>query len=91
MYFTRLAVVLSLAVSALALPTAIPGAAPKQKRAGVLKATSYADFQVSDGVAGNALNEVLAKFPVSPPAHPHQGERKQGEKTRRETDPRPNA
>ncbi len=32
---------------------------------GVLTVSNYADFQVSDGVAGNALDEVKAKFPVS--------------------------
>ena len=32
---------------------------------GVLTATTYANFQISDGVAGNALDEVNAKFPVS--------------------------
>ncbi|KAF2684022.1 hypothetical protein K458DRAFT_431639 [Lentithecium fluviatile CBS 122367] len=37
-------------------------AAPVAKRA--LTAQSYADFQVSDGVAGNAQAEVLAKFPI---------------------------
>jgi len=35
---------------------------PKIKRA--LSAQSYSQFQVSDGVAGNALAEVNAKFPV---------------------------
>ncbi|KAF2196774.1 hypothetical protein GQ43DRAFT_435717 [Delitschia confertaspora ATCC 74209] len=34
------------------------------KRAAVLKKTSYANFQISDGVAGNALAEVMAKFPI---------------------------
>jgi hypothetical protein len=31
----------------------------------VLTVQDYADFQISDGVAGNALDEVNAKFPVS--------------------------
>ena len=62
MYFSKIAVVLSVAVSALALPAL---EAPKQKRAGVLTVQDYADFQVSDGVAGNALAEVQANFPVS--------------------------
>lgn len=57
------AAVLFLAASALALPTA-QDAAP-HKRAAVLTKQSYAQFQVSDGVAGNALAEVQAKFPVS--------------------------
>lgn len=50
----------SLVTSALALPTATT----QQKRAGVLTAQDYADFQISDGVAGDALAEVQAKFPV---------------------------
>lgn len=55
--------VLFLAASVLALPTAQDG---NHKRAAVLTKQSYAQFQVSDGVAGNALAEVQAKFPVSP-------------------------
>ncbi|KAF4122554.1 hypothetical protein GMORB2_7546 [Geosmithia morbida] len=64
MYFSK-TLVLSFAVSALALPTALQGKA--QKRAGVLSASdyaNYADFQISDGVAGNALDEVNEKFPI---------------------------
>ncbi|KAF2488945.1 hypothetical protein BU16DRAFT_553686 [Lophium mytilinum] len=34
------------------------------KRAAVLTTRAYADFQISDGVAGNALAEVQAKFPI---------------------------
>jgi hypothetical protein len=37
--------------------------------ASVLTVQDYADFQVSDGVAGDALNEVNAKFPVSSPKY----------------------
>lgn len=37
---------------------------PVQKRADLLQTQSYADFQISDGVAGNALAEVAANFPV---------------------------
>lgn len=59
--------VLFLAASALALPTAQDG---HHKRAAVLTKQSYAQFQVSDGVAGNALAEVQAKFPVSTTATP---------------------
>lgn len=55
--FFKATIILSLALSALALPT--------QKRAGVLTQQAYADFQISDGVAGDALAEVQAKFPVS--------------------------
>lgn len=54
--------ILFLAASALALPTAQDA---HHKRAAVLTKQSYAQFQVSDGVAGNALAEVQAKFPVS--------------------------
>lgn len=57
MYF-KATLLFSLAVSALAVPTT-------HKRAAVLTKRAYADFQVSDGVAGNALAEVQAKFPVS--------------------------
>lgn len=71
MYF-KATILLSLAASALALPLAAPAvdtnlpvySPPKEKRAAVLKASNYADFQVSDGVGGNALAEVQAKFPV---------------------------
>ncbi|PSN71279.1 hypothetical protein BS50DRAFT_487264 [Corynespora cassiicola Philippines] len=48
-----------------AVPTDAPGAAPTggvQKRA--LTQQSYADFQISDGTAGDALNEVMQKFPI---------------------------
>ncbi|KAK6366282.1 hypothetical protein LTS17_010788 [Exophiala oligosperma] len=48
----------------LALSSAAP-VALKNKRASVLTTQSYADFQVSDGVAGNALAEVNAKFPIN--------------------------
>lgn len=53
--------ILFLAASALSLPTAQDA---HHKRAAVLTKQSYADFQVSDGVAGNALAEVQAKFPI---------------------------
>jgi hypothetical protein len=64
-----------LVVSALALPSAID---PRKSKAiaatgtaaSVLQVQDYADFQVSDGVAGDALAEVQAKFPVSNSA-PH--------------------
>lgn len=59
MYFSK-ALVLAFAASALALPAT----SKPVKRAGVLTATTYDNFQVSDGVAGNALDEVKAKFPV---------------------------
>ncbi|ORY66279.1 uncharacterized protein BCR38DRAFT_483920 [Pseudomassariella vexata] len=60
MYFTKIAVVLSMAASTLALPTG--AVTPMQKRA--LTFRPYSEFQVSDGVAGNALEEVQAKFPI---------------------------
>ncbi|KAI0136533.1 hypothetical protein BJ170DRAFT_677404 [Xylariales sp. AK1849] len=60
MYFTKIAVVLSLVASALAVPTG--DVSRKQKRA--LTFQTYADFQISDGVAGNALAEAQAKFPI---------------------------
>ena len=38
--------------------------ATKTKAKRALTSQAYADFQVSDGVAGNALAEVQVKFPV---------------------------
>ncbi|KAI1077117.1 hypothetical protein F5B20DRAFT_281965 [Whalleya microplaca] len=61
MYFTKIAFVLSLAVSALAMPT--NGIYRKQKRA--LTFRPYSEFQVSSGTAGNALAEVQAQFPIN--------------------------
>jgi len=61
--FFKSTLVFSLVVSALALPTSNGGLIAK--RADVLSVQSYADFQVSDGVGGNALDEVNANFPVS--------------------------
>lgn len=56
----------SLAATALALPaTKKEKAAAAGTGASILSVQDYADFQVSDGVAGNALAEVQAKFPVS--------------------------
>ncbi len=60
MYFVKALLTFTLAVSAVALPTSDP----ERKLAGVLTVQNYADFQVSDGVAGNALAEVQANFPV---------------------------
>jgi hypothetical protein len=57
MKFSSTTVLLSL----LALSSAAP-AQQKAKRALTVK--SYSQFQVSDGVAGNALAEVNAQFPV---------------------------
>lgn len=65
-----------LAATALAMPfdeEALGKRANATAAAGgsVLVAQSYADFQISDGVAGNAQAEVMAKFPVSPSPGPH--------------------
>ncbi|KAK8048811.1 hypothetical protein PG994_010541 [Apiospora phragmitis] len=57
MYIAKIAALLSLAASALSLPTG-----EVQKRA--LTARPYADFQISSGTAGNALAEAQAKFPI---------------------------
>ncbi|KAB5536560.1 hypothetical protein GE09DRAFT_331285 [Coniochaeta sp. 2T2.1] len=63
----------SLAASALALPASLDERKTKAAAASgtgtgtaadVLTVQDYADFQVSDGVAGNALAEVQAKFPI---------------------------
>ncbi|KAL2065944.1 hypothetical protein VTL71DRAFT_3614 [Oculimacula yallundae] len=51
-------VTLALATLALAAPT------PLKARAAVLGTQSYDDLSVSGGVAGDALNEVLAKLPI---------------------------
>ncbi|KAK3942744.1 hypothetical protein QBC46DRAFT_379322 [Diplogelasinospora grovesii] len=65
MYFnTSLLLSLTLAISSLALPMTGTPDDDKVKRAGVLTVQDYADFQVSDGIAGNALAEVQAKFPI---------------------------
>ncbi|RFU77944.1 hypothetical protein TARUN_4274 [Trichoderma arundinaceum] len=60
MHFTKIYLAISLASSALALP--ISGGASMAKRA--LQFREYADFQISDGKAGNALNAAKAKFPI---------------------------
>ncbi|OAQ60703.2 hypothetical protein VFPPC_14118 [Pochonia chlamydosporia 170] len=59
MQLTKVFVGAYIASTTFALPTAL---FPLEKRA--LEFRKYADFQVSDGVAGNALNEVKAKFPI---------------------------
>ncbi|KAL2180351.1 uncharacterized protein P884DRAFT_289768 [Thermothelomyces heterothallicus CBS 202.75] len=60
MYF-KAAVLFSLLASSFALPT---GSADRTVKRGVLSVQNYSEFQVSDGVAGNALAEVNAKFPI---------------------------
>lgn len=59
MHFTRFFVAVSVISSAIALPISGTSIA---KRA--LQFREYADFQISDGEAGNALDEAKAKFPV---------------------------
>lgn len=57
MQFSSLAVMLSLAFSTLAAPTAVV-----EKRA--LTFQPYNQFQISNGVGGNALQETNQRFPV---------------------------
>ncbi|KAL2889767.1 hypothetical protein HOO65_020309 [Ceratocystis lukuohia] len=59
MYFSKLTILSTLFVSVLAAPTYDSGVS---KRADVLTVKNYADFQVSSGVAGNALQEVDDEF-----------------------------
>ncbi|TLD20341.1 hypothetical protein PspLS_08367 [Pyricularia sp. CBS 133598] len=59
MFFSK-ALILALATAAVALPTS----QQLDKRAGILKKEPYAQFQVSDGVGGDALAEVKKKFPI---------------------------
>ncbi|KAK5062547.1 hypothetical protein LTR84_004620 [Exophiala bonariae] len=58
MKFSTSSLVLSLL---LALSSAAPVTSPAKR---ALTAQSYSQFQVSDGVAGNALAEVNANFPI---------------------------
>jgi hypothetical protein len=62
MHFSPATILFGLVASSLASP--LP-ATNHAKRAGVLTQQSYADFQISDGVAGGSVAEVLANFPVS--------------------------
>jgi hypothetical protein len=61
MHFSVSALLLGLVASSLAVPFQNAGLKARQ----AITPQAYADFQVSDGVAGNALAEVNAKFPVS--------------------------
>ena len=45
--------------------TSIAGPITKVEARQAVTRQAYADFQISDGVSGNALAEVNAKFPVS--------------------------
>ncbi|KIW87638.1 uncharacterized protein Z519_11612 [Cladophialophora bantiana CBS 173.52] len=60
MYISSATVLLSI----LALSAAGPIGVVRSKRANVLTVRPYSEFQVSDGVAGNALAEVNANFPI---------------------------
>ncbi|KAL5594507.1 hypothetical protein BROUX41_001433 [Berkeleyomyces rouxiae] len=59
MYFSKFTILSSLVLSVLAAPTCDLG---NTKRADTLTVKNYADFQVSGGVAGNALAEVDQEF-----------------------------
>ncbi|KAF7559100.1 hypothetical protein G7046_g5068 [Stylonectria norvegica] len=56
MYLPKLVLLVSMIAASVA--------APVQKRADILQVQDYAQFQISDGVAGKALQEVAEKFPV---------------------------
>jgi hypothetical protein len=58
MHFSKATILFSLIALSAAGPIGL------KKKANVLTAKSYSEFQVSDGVAGNALAEVNANFPV---------------------------
>ncbi|KAF7537855.1 hypothetical protein G7054_g3377 [Neopestalotiopsis clavispora] len=61
MYFSKIAVILSVATSALAATT---GTEASQNKKRALTFQTYNDFQISSGTAGNALAEAQAAFPV---------------------------
>ncbi len=63
-FSTTLTILLSL-TSALAAPISLHKKAAKSA-AGVLKVQTYDEFNACGGVAGNALAEVNAAFPVRP-------------------------
>ncbi|ORY10030.1 hypothetical protein BCR34DRAFT_486370 [Clohesyomyces aquaticus] len=58
MHFSTSIFLFGLVAASIAAPVS------NEKRAAVLSKQAYADFQISDGVAGNALAEVNAKFPI---------------------------
>jgi hypothetical protein len=68
-FSTPLTIFLSL-TGALAVPVNLSKKAATGTSAPVLKVQTYDEFNVSGGVAGNALAEVNAKFPVPPPLSP---------------------
>ncbi|CAI0651898.1 hypothetical protein CGCF415_v001566 [Colletotrichum fructicola] len=57
MYFTKVAVLFSLAATGFSAPV-------ESRQAKLLSVQDYSQFQVSDGVGGNALAEVAQKFPI---------------------------
>ncbi|TDZ26061.1 hypothetical protein Cob_v001078 [Colletotrichum orbiculare MAFF 240422] len=57
MYFTKAAVLFALAATGFSAPV-------DRRQAKLLSVQDYSQFQVSDGVAGNALAEVAQKFPI---------------------------
>lgn len=59
MHFTKFYVAVSLISSTIALP--ISGTSIARR---ALQFREYADFQISNGTAGNALDEAKANFPV---------------------------
>ncbi|KAK4182635.1 hypothetical protein QBC35DRAFT_509612 [Podospora australis] len=61
--FFKTTILFSLLATSLAAP--ITSSQIIEKRAPVLRVQNYSQFQVSDGVAGDGLNRVLAKFPVN--------------------------
>lgn len=63
--FFKATFLFSLLATSLALPTGT--ASRNVEKRGILQVQNYSQFQVSGGVAGNALTEVNAKFPVSLP------------------------
>jgi hypothetical protein len=65
-FSTPLTIFLSF-TGALAAPIQLSKKAAVGTSASVLKVQTYDDFNVSGGVAGNALAEVNAKFPVPLP------------------------
>ncbi|KAF2137995.1 uncharacterized protein K452DRAFT_361480 [Aplosporella prunicola CBS 121167] len=61
MYFSTVTIILGLVASTLAAPTSHTTTNTKRALQSGMK---YADFQISDGKAGDALNEALQKFPI---------------------------
>ncbi|OQU93584.1 hypothetical protein CLAIMM_00071 [Cladophialophora immunda] len=59
MYISSATILLGLVALSAAGPIGV-----RTKRANVLTVRPYSEFQVSDGVAGNALAEVNANFPI---------------------------